>query len=352
MSLPVEPVKTSKNGGVVTGGNNRIACLDLASKFSNGDAVDKAFRSSFNCLVAPVSIVSTLSSVYSFISTNFFNSENWFVDKLATLSNRASYFINGIYSGANNICTNNLPGALGYLIVSLASVIGNEENMYLLKGPGSALDQLPAMLEDAADNPGVAKHFNLDAKKDNGFTTYSDLWDSVWKTIVSTGIICGDTVRELKEKLPKGIVDGILNTFARGGRISEKNLVLSSIGLLTGAFLGIGTKFKRLGSSIRDISGAYADLGILSKDKISYKLCGVFYGIASLLDLIYRWTGIEKLNLAAVGLDNAGFCFMSYANADDNEIARKRAREKIVINPKEEVEIAPQTNGSLALNPI
>lgn len=326
MSLPVKPIKISTKSSNFAG-RNRIEWLDLASKFSNGN-IDKALRSSFNYLVAPVSIISALSSVYNFISTNFFKNENWFVDRLASLSNRAAYFINGIYSGINNICTNNSPGALGYTLVSLASVIGNEENMYLLKGPGSALDQLPAMLEDAATNPRIAKRFGLKPKKDNGFTIYGDLWDSIWKTIVSTKIVCGDTFRELKEKLPKGFINGILDVFARGERKAEKNLVLSSLGLLTGAFLGIGAGLTRIGSSIRDISGAYADLALLSKDKLSYKFCGAFYTLGSLLDLVYRWTGIEKLNLAAVGLDNAGFCLMSYANADDNERARKMAREK------------------------
>ena len=314
----------------------KIDFLDLASQVS-GKNTDKVLDQGFKWLVAPLSILSATSSVCSFISNSFFKNENWFIDKMAGLSNRASYFMNGIYSAINNACTNNLPGAIGYGLVSLASVIGNEDNMYLLKGPGSALDQLPAMLEDAADNPRIAKWFGLKPDKNNGFTTYNDVWDSVKKTIVSTGIICGDTVRELKEKLSKGFVTGILDTFARGGRKAEKNLVLSSLGLLTGSFLGLGLGFKRIGASIRDISGAYADLALFSKDNLWYKLCGGFYGLASFLDLIYRWTGIEKLNVAAVGLDNAGFCLMSYANAGDNQRAREKVRKQVaqeIVHPE------------------
>lgn len=321
--------KVGNNAGSLPAVTTKKNWADLNSD----EKMERALALSFKSVVAPVSILSAVSSVSTFLMTNVFKNENWFVDKLASLSNRVAYFINGIYSGVNNAYSNNAPGALGYFLVSLASVIGTEDNMYLLKGPGSALDQLPAMLADVKTNPRVKKRYKLEDGKEDNFYDFSNMWDSIEKTIASTGIVCADVVREFKEKVPKGFFKAILEIFGQGDRKAEKNLVLSSIGLLTGAGLGLGLGLKKLGSSIRDISGAYADLALLSKDKPSYKVCGAFYTLGSLLDLVYRWTGIEKLNLAAVGLDNAGFCLMSYANADDNKKAREnKIKQEAPIN--------------------
>lgn len=294
---------------------------------NSAEKMERGLDLSFKSVIAPVSIISTTSSVASFLMTNFFKNENWFVDKVASLSNRVSYFCNGIYSGINNAYSNNALGSLGYFIVSLASVIGTEENMYLLKGPGSALDQIPSMLSAVKTNPRIKEWCNKRGDKD--FYKLPSMWNSIEKTFVATGIVCSDVVRELKKKIPNGFFKAIWEIFGQDkDRKAEKNLVLSSLGLLTGAGVGLGTGFKRLGASIRDISGGYADVALFGHKNISYKFCGVFYGLASVLDLVYRWTGIEKLNIAAVGLDNAGFCLMSYANADDNRKTRE-SKQKI-----------------------
>lgn len=303
---------------------------EIAQAGSNTEFTDIAksyLKKALNYVLIPVSLVSAVSSLSNFYLVNVKKGENSFLDKVASISNRLAYFLNGIFGATSNALDKNLPGAVGYGTVALASIIGTEENLYQLKGFGSALDQLPSMIQDAAHNPRIKELYNIEEGEEKKFNKYSSLWNSVEKTFVACKVVCGDVVRELfTEKKSPMEVFGFKNK-----RSAERNLVLSSIGIFTGSFLGMVAGFPKLGSSIRDVFGGYADLALFNKifsydehgkptgSNMGYGVCGAMYGIASLVDLVYRWTGIEKVDQAAIGLDNAGFLAMNWANLKDIE---------------------------------
>ncbi len=333
---------------------------------------EKLLKYACNYVAVPLSLVSSVSSVANFALANFFGSENEIVDKTATLSNRFSYFVNGLYGSTESAVTKNTVGTAGFGLVSLASIIGNRDNMYFLKGPGSALDQLPAMLEDVAYNPEVMKRYNLKPGKEKEFNEYKSFWDSFEKTIFSSWVVCKDIVRDIKKRASKdGILNAVKEVFVTDKRRSERNLVVSTLGILSGVFLGSFEKLFTLGASLRDIFGIHADLAVYSKGysyadnnkspvgeqgkkstglgNLMYKYSGALYTVGSFLDLIYRWTGMNKLETLAVGMDNAGFLFMNLGLAKDSEAARERENKRKTVSEKQQSEI--KRDGRVAVEP-
>lgn len=269
----------------------------------------------FSWAVRPFCIISTISSVLSCILANFFDNDSEYLEKTAEYSNRFAYFLNGLYGAIENFFNNCAPGTTGFGLVSLASVIGNKENMYLLKGWGTVLDQIPAANDDVARNPEILKQYNLQDEENNGFTAYTNFLDSIKKTWDGTKVVFSDIYKESKEKLLNGKFIDFLKIFITDKqRRSEKNLIVSSFGVLIGVSIAFFTGLRRIGASIRDIEGIHADLGLFGKKDLWYKACGGFYTIGSAMDLVYRWTNIPKLELAAVGVDNLGFLLMTWAN--------------------------------------
>ena len=284
-------------------------------------------NSSFKTVVAPLSFLSGLTSIASFVYTNFLKNEIEWLDKTAEIINRLTYFVGGIHGAVGAGTDKDLPGGLGYSAVALSSVIGTKENMYFIKGIGTSMDQLPAMMKDMGHNPGILEKYPEYKNREDAageFYNYSNFWDSTKKTFVASGVVLKDILKELKEKSFK-------NVFITSIRAAEKNLLLSSIGVLVGVSIGMFGTLRKIGASIRDIFGAHADIALLlkhfSKDdkgkatgagNKSYALCGVFYSIGSVLDFIYRWTEMPKLELAAVGFDNLGLCFMNLGRSSDS----------------------------------
>src|SRR3990167_7206053 len=121
----------------------------------------KASDVSFNWMIAPLCLASVAFSSLSCVLANFFKEENKGVDKTANLFNQLAYIFNGFHGGVDGAWHNNTPGFIGCNLVSLAGIFGNEENRYQLKAPGSATDQLPAMLDAVATNPRVKAHYKL-----------------------------------------------------------------------------------------------------------------------------------------------------------------------------------------------
>ena len=315
----------------------------------NSNTNNKSFREktngylkgALNYALIPISLVSAVSSLANCFLVNFKHTENSFLDKTASLSNRLAYFLNGAFGATSNAIDKNIPGAVGYGTVALASVLGTEDNLYQLKGFGSALDQLPSMLQDAAHNPEIKKLYDIKDGEEKKFNRYSGFWDSIEKTFIACKVICKNIYNEFMEKKSTGIFNALVETFGFSNkRSAERNLVLSSIGIFTGSFLGMGLGLKKLGSTIRDLAGGYADLALMNKgtshdeqgkptgSNAKYSFCGGLYGLASLVDLFYRWTGIEKIDQAAIGLDNAGFLAMNWANLEDIEANKKFNEEK------------------------
>ncbi|OGI10216.1 MAG: hypothetical protein A3I68_08060 [Candidatus Melainabacteria bacterium RIFCSPLOWO2_02_FULL_35_15] len=299
---------------------------------------EKAFDNSFNFFIAPLCAISLLSSMGSLIYANFLDGENEFLDKVSELSNKGAYFFNGIYGAINNALSNNIVGAVGYSCVSLASIVGNNDNMYQWKAPGSALDQLPGLNDCTVNNKKIMKKY----PGTNAVNAYKNFSDSIYKTWDSIKAVISDIYDEYKSKLSEGknIFKTTSEVFVTNERNAERHLVISSIGIFAGFFAGIGFGFKKLGSTIRDIFGILADIGIFGISKspsdkqqsrssrVKYGFSGSGYLGGGLADLIYRWAGIPKADLLAVGLDNLGFGFMTWANADSNKKARELARQK------------------------
>jgi hypothetical protein len=218
--------------------------------------------------------------------------------------------------------------------------------MYFVKGPGSAFDQIPAFLKDVAHNERIAKKYTKDGV--NTFNNYSSLGDSVVKLKDAVGIVCEDIFNEYKQNRSKGtgvigsLLKPLTNEFFSGKETGEKNLLISSTGILSGVIIGAlsgmkGTLFS-VGSSLRDLFGVHADLSLFKKGwsntkegaatglgNLLYMVCGGAYTLGSAADLIYRWTGLNKLETLAVGMDNIGFLFMTWANAMDIDGDREKA---------------------------
>lgn len=314
---------------------NRTANLNLPTLFerwsglTREEKVGLVLGDSLNYVLRPISALSCATSVLDFVLSKFFGRESNSLDKLAEWSNRAAYLFNGLHQGVDNAFLKNLPGALGYSLVSLSSIIGSKETMYFFKGWGSLLDQLPAMLKSVGYNLGVQKYFEGRGKKITGESFYecNSFWDSVEKTFASSFIVCKDIVRELTQKWQWNIFKPVHEVFLKNPRRAERNLITSSLGMLAGVTLGTFLGFNKLGPSLRDIFGVHADLAVFSigfaedgkkketgKGNLSYMVGGVLYTLGSVVDFIYRLTGMDKLELVAVGLDNAGFLFHTSGN--------------------------------------
>lgn len=323
--------------------------VEKSNDLSKNKNVDAWLANSFKFFLAPLSVLSCVTSL-----TTFAKGEN--AGSLETASNwinKAAYFFNGIYGAINNSSKNNLIGAAGYSIVSLASIFGNEENMYLFKGPGSALDQMPAMLDDLRYNPEIKKQYNIKEGKEEEFNVHPNILDNIEKTISGVKVTFSDIYNEFIAKKSNGAFNAIWDIFVKDERKAEKNLLISTIGILAGSAIGIPfEKFRTLGSVIRDVFGFHADLALVAKfksiaknvkEKTSnslYGFSGVFYTLGSGVDLIYRLFKTPKLNIAAVGLDNAGFVFMNGANWWSSKKAAEEKETKL-----------EQTNTTQTVNP-
>ncbi len=304
----------------------------------NRQKFEKGLSRSYKFLIGPLCGLSLLSSIGSFVSANFLDGENEFLDKVSELSNKGAYFFNGVYSSIDNALSKNIVGTLGYSLVSVASVLGDNENMYQLKGPGSALDQLPALNDNTANNKKIMEKYG-DPKL---FKVYESYKDSVIKTYDSFKAVCSDISDEYKSKISKGenILKATSEIFITTKRYAERHLVISTLGMFTGFFARSVFGFKKLGATIRDIFGMDADTGILGtafsppvedpSDKYNsrpkYGIAGGGYLMGGFVDLIYRWAEIPKADLLAVGLDNLGFGFMVTANAASNKRAKELAK--------------------------
>lgn len=342
-SKPLDKALSSTSNLSLRTGIKRWSSLNKDQRlgFVLGNSLDYVLR--------PLSLLSCLSSVSVFIMSRFFKRESKLLDKVAEWSNRGAYLLNGLHQGVDNADIKNLPGAIGYSLVSLSSILGSNETMYFLKGWGSLLDQLPGMLKSVGHNLGVQEYFKGKGKKVTGENFYEckSFWESIEKTFVSGFIVCKDIVRELIQKRQLNIFKPLYEVFVKSPRRAERNLITSSLGILAGVTLGTFFGFKKLGPSLRDIFGVHADLAVMSigfaegerkketkAGNASYMTGGIFYTLGSIIDFIYRWTKMEKLELVAVGFDNAGFLLHASGNYYHNRGMRdeKNGNGQIVKN--------------------
>jgi len=173
----------------------------------------------------------------------------------------------------------------------------------------------------------------------NPFFPLNSFADSAVKSWDVGKIIVGDVFESLLDKKNGSILKRIHKTFIgetqeEKNRTAERNLLLSSIGTLSGTIIGTLLPFERMGATIRDVFGVYADLAVYDKADSEnaegkntgagnkyFGVSGIFYTLGSVLDLIFRWTRMTNLNLLALGLDRIGnWCYVAGIRKDAKQI--------------------------------
>lgn len=287
-------------------------------------------------LVAPTAILSASSGIVSFVTSNFLKSKNKFLDTLSLFFSKAALFSTAIFGGLQTARNNDLFGTVGYVSDFMVSIFAGGEKFYLWKGYGSAFDHSPAILMDVAHNPKIKEKYDNKGKQ---FLPLNSLWESIFKSMDATGIIIGDVMRDLTDSKGGNILKRLKKTFFGStqedkNRTAERNLLFSSIGTLCGAIMGTILPFERVGATIRDLFGIYADLAVYDKadsensdgkdtgagNKL-FGTAGIFYTLGSVLDLLYRWTKMDNLNLLALGMDRVGnWCYVTGVQKDVDKL--------------------------------
>lgn len=302
-------------------------------KTARADNIAETLKFTEKYLVPGTSYLSLVMGGLSFILHNLVKKPSEILDKIGTLSAKAAFFVTAVFGGITKIRDMDTSGSLAYTMDTLTPFIASGEELYQWKGWGSATDHFPLMLTELAYHPQIKKEYDLTDGHEGIFNQYKNFWDSAKKACYGVKIILGDIFREFKENKSKGLLQAILHPFVRGERTAEKNLLVSSFGIYIGTFLGTILGFKKTGSTIRDLFGIHADFAYINKgaSKVSGKgdsgkkeflSSGIFYTIGSVLDLIYRWTGLEGLNLLAIGFDRLGNCDAVKGITRDVEAAR------------------------------
>ena len=272
-------------------------------------------------LVTPINYFTGVMGLLSTVLPNFFNSENDLVDKIANYASKAGIYATSLFSALNRAWSKDMIGTLAFTTDFITATLANDDDLYQWKGFGSGLDHGPLILGEVATNPEIVEEYELtqeDAEsKKAKFQDYKSFWDSTKKIGSGIRVIVKDTFNEFKNNNP---VQAFKNCFLTGKRNAEKNLLVSGVGIIAGAFLSTILGLKKLGSTIRDSFGLYADLAYIAKglstasnentlktdSQKKYFESGIEYTIGSVLDLIYRWTEIRGLNYLALGVDRIG----------------------------------------------
>ena len=197
-------------------------------------------------LVIPSAALSGILGAYSFIKANFLDGQSDFIDKTALFFSKLALFATASFGGIQTMLKKDLIGSCGYLADILVSALANKDQFYLWKGVGSTLDNSPAILEDVKHHPKIIEKF-----KDNHFLPFSGYLDGIKKSFTSYKIIVLDIVKELLDKKNGNVFSKLNKIFIKNTkedkhRTAERNLLISSVGTLIGAFTGILTPFQKL----------------------------------------------------------------------------------------------------------
>ncbi|MBI3591815.1 MAG: hypothetical protein HY094_10610 [Candidatus Melainabacteria bacterium] len=297
--------------------------------------------------VTPVSYATAGLGVLSFLKTNLFKNDNEFLDKVATYASKAAVYAVSIFSSLNRAWDKDSFGTLAFTTDFVTTAIASEEDLYQWKGFGSGLDHSPLILGEVFSNEKIKNKFGEQSKEQ--FMTHKGFRDSAWKMLYASNVIIGDVINEFKTN---GLGKAFMNCFINGERNAEKNLLLSGIGIIGGAFMSTIMGFKKIGSTMRDLFGVYADLAYIAKgksevsdgkkrnDKVHkyYLRSGIEYTVGSLLDLIFRWTGVKNLDLLALGINRLGARDGALGILEEN----KTEEVEEVSDQKEQVQQKPE----------
>ncbi|MBI3307750.1 MAG: hypothetical protein HYZ79_00070 [Candidatus Melainabacteria bacterium] len=340
-----EPGPLSPKKGKAPAGSTPPVTDDLSPK------ITQALKLTENYLVAPTCFLSLGTGALSFLLHNVFKNSNEFVCKVAEYASKAAVFSTSVFGSLRNAYNKDSFGTLAFSVDFLTSIFARGDNLYLLKGFGSGLDHTPLLLTDVATNPKIVKEYNLEKGNEDAFNQYTGFLDSAKKTFSAVRVIFSDIYDEFKSK---GFQKGFIDSFFKGERTAEKNLLVSGLGIIGGASVAFIPGLHILGASLRDLFGIYADLSYYDKgmseasgkldsqSKKHYRKSGIEYTVGSVLDLLYRWTKIEGLNLLALGVDRWGACDAVKGIVREIEEKRKLKPGKLVSSPQIQPQGLPQ----------
>lgn len=339
---PANPDKPNPSGDGEDDNNQQLVVSSNKKTEQKKDLAkrEETLNNIQNWVAAPISALSAVTGTASFLMSNYFDSDNEIFNRATEIISKGAILGNSLLGCPENFVNKNAIGTLGYASDFVVSFVSSHENMYTLRGIGSALDQIPGFLERLKEHPKVQEIYNKDNDKNYNFVNYSSFGDSIEKTFTGMKIVCSDMISDFnKNHASKGFLSAIASPFNN----AEKNLLISSFGILSGVGLSFTEKFNKAGSIIRDIFGLHADLAVYhngaSKNNDSkssdsgansYKISGALYTVGTVLDLGYRWLETKNLNLFAMGMDRLGAFFMALGNAQDNKKAREKEQELVL----------------------
>ena len=280
-----------------------------------------------NFVVGPVSGFSALTGGLSYLMPKFGSSEIAWTKPASFYSAKGAIWVNAGFGFVENVKSGDIVGTAGYFSDFVTTTLADQFNMYTLRALGSALDQWCLAMKLLAKHPEIKKKFNPKNKDDYDFNKYSDFADSGRKSFEGVKVIVSDIVKDFrKANKKKGFISAVLSVFDR----AEKNILVSSAGLLASFGIALVPMFHKIGSEFRDVFGLHADFavghaGLAGKKglaRVFSVLSSAFYFGGTGADLIYRVSEEENLNLFAVGLDRFGAFFLSAANAVINRESR------------------------------
>lgn len=224
---------------------------------------------------------------------------------LATKKHLLTYAASGIQ---NAFETKNPILLVAFVWESFASLISGVNNLYLLRAPGPALDQLPTALKAMTE-----KYFGSDK-----FETFGEGWQKSWHCI---------------KEMTKEIFKNPSNLWKK----QDQHLILfASAMTIASSALGVFVNEKVFGS-LRDLFGCFGDWGLFVTKSDTAKKSGFFYLCGSLLDCVARFFKVENIRSAwheiSIALDRIGQYFFIKYRQDEVETKVAQTSDK-KIEPK------------------
>src|SRR3989338_3040319 len=145
---------------------------------------------------------SFISGAGSLFTASFSKEKNKMLDKSCELFSKVSVFATGSYGALENYITNNALAFVGYISDMAVSILVPPERLYLARGIGSSLDQVPG------GNRAAASTFSEEILNKYDQTPEQFLnYDGFWYSIQKTWFLNKKTAVDLYKDMKKGYRD-------------------------------------------------------------------------------------------------------------------------------------------------